>query len=192
MRSERILAVSAVFVSVLALGVSIWQGMLSREHNRLSLAPYLQVSPRLVGDASAGLYLENAGTGSAFVKSASISVRGKNFDLADNKWEEFFEHIGVEPRCFRERWLRPGAAVLAGKEFDLIKISDANLSLPECLFETLKLLTEKDAQLNISYESSYNERHDLSVAFAIKEDDLGNFKELFKTLKKYNELKGHR
>lgn len=184
MKSERILAFSAVFISVLALVVSIWQGMVSREHNRLSFTPYLQVSSRLTGNTDTGLYLENAGTGPAFIQSAIVSARGKSFDLADNQWSELFEHIGVEPLCFRNTWLRPGAALRAEKEVDLIKITTANLPLPKCAIESLKFLTEKDAKLIIRYRSIYKEGYELSEEFALKESDLGRLKGLISSLKR--------
>ena len=183
MNPEKILAISAVFISILALCVSIWQGKLSKEHNRLSLAPYLQVSPKLVGDSESGLYLENAGTGSARIQSAYISARGKSFDLTSNGWPKFCKHIGVIPGCFRNSWLRPGAAIIAGKELPLISLTKADLLLPECDAEAIKFLTEPDVKLTIQYISPYNDIYQLSEKITINESDLGEFADFIDMLK---------
>lgn len=84
-RIERSVSCAAMFISFLALVISIWQGYEAKKHNRLSFTPYLQISPRLVGDISSGLYLENAGTGTAFFKSIVIIVNRNKFDLTKNQ-----------------------------------------------------------------------------------------------------------
>ena len=186
MKLERTLTFSAMFISCLALIVSVWQVISIQEHNRLSLAPYLQVSPRLLGDSNTGLYLENAGNGSAFIKSATISVRGKKFDLTENQWPEFFEYIDVEPLCFKNTWFRFDAAILVSKELDLIRISDADFLLPQCQAEAVKFLTTDGVTLDIEYASIYKDRYQLSEEFSIKESDLRPFKYLSRILKGYN------
>ncbi|WP_416398908.1 hypothetical protein [Allohahella sp. A8] len=182
-RSGNIFAAAAVFISLLALGVSIWQGILSREHNRLSLAPHLQVSPRLQGDGETGLYLENSGTGSAFIQSATISDGSKVFDLTANEWPQFLQHLGINPQCFRNNWLRPAAAILAGKEFNLLKISDAEVLHEYCSVQMRQFFLQKGVKLTIAYTSIYEDHYRISEEFAFKESDLANLPDFMRIFK---------
>jgi len=146
---ERSTSITALIVSVFAIGLSLWQGFISREHNKLSLAPYLQVSPKLVGGKESGLYIENAGTGTAFIKSVNINVDGKTFDLTKNSWSDLFEYIKVNPICYKKRWLKVGSAIRAGNEVVLISMTDADL--PLCVLSAIKFLTTPEMRLSISY-----------------------------------------
>jgi hypothetical protein len=48
--SDTVTAIAATVIALLALIVSIWQGVTSREHNRLSVKPHLDIA--WIGDTS--------------------------------------------------------------------------------------------------------------------------------------------
>ncbi|MFM5361877.1 hypothetical protein ACET98_12370 [Aeromonas veronii] len=172
MKLEKTISFVAILISFLALLISIWQGYIARQHNRLSFQPYLQVSPRLVGDINSGLYLENAGTGTAFVKSIDIVINGKDFDLTKNQWSQFLSFVDINPICFKKSWIRPDAALQAGKELALISLSKAELPFSFCWLEVTKLLTLEEAELRVNYKSIYEEDFKLEDKFAIKRNEL--------------------
>ncbi|MFW1563282.1 hypothetical protein ACEV87_22550 [Vibrio parahaemolyticus] len=172
MRIERTVSCAAMFISFLALVISIWQGYEAKKHNRLSFTPYLQISPRLVGDISSGLYLENAGTGTAFFKSIGIIVNGNKFDLTKNQWGQFLSSVDINPVCFKKSWIRSDSAMQAGKELALISLSEADLPLPYCLQQVTRLLTLEEVEIRINYKSIYEEEFKLEEKYAIKSDEL--------------------
>ncbi len=181
MAFEKALSTAAIIISTFALVVSIWQAKDNRDFNKLSIKPHLQVNPKLTGDKESGLYLENAGTGTAFIDSITLSVNGKIFNLIEDNSSEFFNSIDVKPDCYKESWPRKGAAIQSGKEFPLIKVTEANA--PLCNFEAMKFLTEPSVIMNISYTSPYNEKLEFSESISLTERELGIYFELINKLK---------
>ncbi len=151
---KQLLPITAIGLSVLALGTSLWLGWTTLEHNRLSVAPYLIGTPYLEGpDARNGLYLANIGPGPAIINHASISLDGKRHDLSHNVWEDALLAVELEPMCFSKAWLPPKTAIKSGQEIMLLAIANDRMEL--CLLENLKLLTEHQVQIHIEYESLY-------------------------------------
>lgn len=73
-----ITGISSVVIAFCALGLSIWQGVLARKHNRLSFRPHL--SWMINSDAEKGFYsveLINNGIGPAIIENFSVKVDGK-------------------------------------------------------------------------------------------------------------------
>lgn len=80
---EMMVAVSAVFIGVCALVVSLYEAQLMREEQRLSVLPILELgrSHYTIGEASEkwrlSLHAENVGIGPAVVKDFHVRVDGK-------------------------------------------------------------------------------------------------------------------
>ena len=176
MLSEKMLSKLAIVISVFALAVSIWQAADNRSFNEFSIKPHLQVNPRLTFDSESGLYLENAGTGTAFIDSISLHVNGKSFDLIKNHSSEFFDFIGIEANCYKESWPRSGAAIQAGKEFALIQAT--KVSDPRCNFAIEGFLVKPQIEIDIDYHSPYGEPLNLSDTVSLTERELGKYLEL--------------
>ena len=171
MTAEKVLSLAAIIISTLALIVSIWQAKDNRDFNKLSFKPHLQVNPKLTGDKEDGLYLENAGTGTAFIDSITVSTNGKIYNLIEDNPLEFFNSLNVKPHCYRQSWPKKGAAIQSGKEFPLIKVTEANAQ--ECNVEVIKLLTRPNVIMNIFYTSPYNEKLKYSKSISLTEKELG-------------------
>jgi hypothetical protein len=69
-------------MALCALGLTIWQGILTRTHNRMSVVPSLnfeilcsKIEPQLL------IHLYNRGLGPAKVQSCSVLLDGKELDL---------------------------------------------------------------------------------------------------------------
>src|SRR5688572_25280527 len=73
-------AMSAVFIALLALTVTIWQAALTRRHNRLSVRPHLRID-WLVSDEGTdekvSVVLSNNGLGPAIIKRFQWKIDGK-------------------------------------------------------------------------------------------------------------------
>ncbi|WP_444910410.1 hypothetical protein [Microbulbifer sp. TRSA005] len=181
MSSEKSLGIIAIIISVFALAVSVWQAVDNRNFNKLSIRPHLQVSPNLTSVSESGLYLENAGTGTAFIHSIKLNIKGKSFDLIENSSTDFFKFTDVKPNCYRESWPRRGAAIQAGKEFPLISVTKSDK--PLCGLAAIEFLTEPGITINISYSSPYGEIFELSDSISLTERELGEYFELINKIK---------
>jgi len=74
---EMILAICSLLVAIAASFATIWQGVLLRKHNRISLRPILRIESRVVEDEMASMILTNTGLGTAIIKSTSLLFDGK-------------------------------------------------------------------------------------------------------------------
>lgn len=170
MNTDKIIASSAMIISICALSVSIWQGMVAREHNRLSVKPNLLITPYLEGHGGKnGIYLSNDGLGPGIITHASITINNKDYDLSKNPWPAVFNDINIKSDCFALSWAPSGATLKASEEKALIQTTRAELD--GCYFETKKLITDYKIKINIDYKSIYNEYdHTSSIASLRKSD----------------------
>lgn len=77
---EVITAIAAVVVAVLALMVSLWQGWISREHNRKSVRPILRFDRNGLSDQPISVTLANVGPGPALIRSFSVAASAQGGD----------------------------------------------------------------------------------------------------------------
>ncbi|WP_415844401.1 hypothetical protein ACMYUJ_14620 [Stutzerimonas zhaodongensis] len=160
------LSTAALGISALALGFTLWQGWTLIEHNRLSVRPHVISTPYIEGPgARNGLYIVNLGLGPALLTNVSISFNGTAYDLSTDFWEEALAAIGIEPGCFSRSWLPMGAAILVDQEIALLAMRD--VSVPLCLHESLKLLTEHRIEVAMEYGSLYGEQLSMTQGFEL-------------------------
>lgn len=76
---ELLLGISATFLSLAALVVSIFQTKIAREQQQASVWPYLQ-TPKSHVDDEFSLNLANDGVGPAIIKNVEVYYQGKLFD----------------------------------------------------------------------------------------------------------------
>ena len=171
MITDKSLSILAIAASFVALGISSWQAWDSRKFNRLTIDPYLQTNPKLTGDSETGLYLENAGTGTAFINKIDMFYDGKKYNLTNDSSIDFFKAINVNPDCFRQSWPRKGAALQSGKEFPLVRITNADTDA--CHLVAAKFLTQPGIEMTIGYTTPYREEREDTDEFALTERELG-------------------
>ncbi|MBO2638287.1 hypothetical protein I6M42_16800 [Shewanella algae] len=83
MESSDIIALVAVFISVLALAATFWQAHSSRRHNILSVRPRLSSSNNVKQKSDKIEYsISNKGLGPAIITYFGISIDGKHQNLS--------------------------------------------------------------------------------------------------------------
>jgi hypothetical protein len=76
--ASEITAGAGIFIAFLALGVSFWQGYVTRRHNILSLQPKLTIeSNTYLGESSFEYDVKNVGLGPAEITSFKVFVKGQ-------------------------------------------------------------------------------------------------------------------
>ncbi len=176
MVTDRILSISAISISALALIVALWQGVVSREHNRLSVKPTILVASALEGKGGKnGIYISNAGLGPGIINKAILIVNNLEFDLTKNSWPTILKQIGLQPICFSQSWLPVGSTIIASEEVALIKVTRADLGA--CYLEAVKLVSKNSVEIKIEYESMYGEVFLYSNIATLGKDDF-NFSKM--------------
>ena len=89
-----------IFISVLALAVSIFDNCTTRRHNRYSVTPILEVSVKDVNDVY-GIVISNHGYGPALVDSCRIFYEMRQIDPIKNAWDTIFRLAFPDPIDFR-------------------------------------------------------------------------------------------
>lgn len=80
--TDRIIGISAIFISLLTLIIFIYQTNLMREQTRLSVQPYLSVDSIFNRDEGYfSIELINNGLGPAIIETRNINLKGKTYDL---------------------------------------------------------------------------------------------------------------
>ena len=179
MSTDRILSISAILIAFCAVCVSIWQGAATREHNRLSLAPFITSAPMLTGiDEKNGIYVSNDGTGTAFIKKAYVIANGKPFDLTKNSWPKIYKHLSIKNLCHSESWFKVGAALKSGESIKILAPTKSPKD-PECPIQFIKLLAASELDLYLVYESIYQEEYQYKQRIGLDRQDIEIYRDLF-------------
>lgn len=126
--NQRIFNFSSLIVAACALGLSVWQGYVQREHNHVSLEPrvnaYFQSNE---GQGVTGLYIINNGIGPGYVESLDIYFDGKLIS-SPNQMEPWRFASALQPlglasqSCIAVAGPRPNDSLKVGEELQLIAI----------------------------------------------------------------------
>ncbi len=142
----------AIFISLLALGATVWQAHLARVHNKLSVRPYLAGHSSWTEDGVYRLELRNDGLGPAIITGArayrdGVLVEGEGPSLVKKAFE------GI-----------PGCVLLAHEFFYLEFIIPAGHFVEICAVKFSSEITDIDTflashlTLELDYKSAYEEQ----------------------------------
>lgn len=114
-----ITAICAVIIALASLVVAVMESRASREYNRQSVRPVLQIiRSRLHGDLRAGLMLRNVGLGPAVIVGTTVILDGDRIGSWDR--ETFAHLVGTNKPVPSFSSLYERAVVPAGEEKYLI------------------------------------------------------------------------
>src|SRR5687767_3333578 len=72
--ASTIAAASATVAAMAAVVIAMWDNVQSRQHNRLSVLPYVDITLTRTDYADGALTIENQGTGPAIIQGMTIRV----------------------------------------------------------------------------------------------------------------------
>jgi len=157
--TDRIVSISAIFVSLLTLFTFINQNSLLQKQAALSVLPYLAISTSYDnGDnPSYKLTLANRGVGPAIIESQMISYEGKEYK------EDFSDFLKVHiPNLdslgnISKSTFEFGHVLPSGDDLYLIAIFD-DIESVNLIAGTLERLDDTGLKYEIIYRSIYGER----------------------------------
>ena len=155
MSATDVLSGVAVLVAFAALIVSLWQGLLTRRHNRLQVTPYLSCQTHLGGSIGRfGLTVTNSWIGSARIKKVAIFVDDERMEGLDDGWDAAIDKLGIRDMEWAYSPFERGAAVTVGSATWLLSVpaSDEGWKQKTRFEQALARL-----YVVIEYESFYGE-----------------------------------
>jgi len=154
---EIITGISSVIIATCALGVTIWHGIQTRRHNRLSVLPHLASWKHFEGSKNHySVELSNNGVGPALIKTFKIEVDGKPIIGEDSEPIEKALKI-LFPRLkydAKHAALSKGYMMTAKEKIQIVDIIffGDNVPKPEEVNHAIKR-----TRLAVSYESIHGE-----------------------------------
>ncbi|WP_146043141.1 hypothetical protein [Pseudomonas protegens] len=148
--------ISSILIAIIALCTSIYQSILSRNHNKITVRPHLATHV----EQEEGLFkmeIRNDGVGPAIITSAKllfegIEVEGKGSQLIENALKKV-PHCNIECVGF----FTPVFVLPQGGTVEVATISHSKD------IENLSEHLEQYLQLEIEYQSVYGEKSRLST-----------------------------
>jgi len=81
LNNSDITAISSMVIAFFAFAVALFQGVITRQHNVLSLRPLISISSEIVLSQDVSLRLSNSGVGPAIITSVYYLIGNKKFEL---------------------------------------------------------------------------------------------------------------
>lgn len=147
----------AIFIALLALGVTLWQLSVQRKHNRMSVKPYLVFNRILLLESpQMTIELKNTGLGPAFIKDMTVYVDGVPFNKSIIlPWKDILKQAGIITTNVMEMTLYK-YAISAGNTEVIVQAETFKSQKVE-----MKCIHRIDVK--IQYESFYSESFEVRL-----------------------------
>ena len=154
---ETIIAVASIIIAVVALVVAVWQGVITRRHNRLSVTPYLVVACMVKSrKPQIELSLANRGLGPALIRKIRVKIDGEYVSNNVDLWLEHLKTLDIPWEYSQVDFPHEGSFIAADSKQSLLVVEINNDNFNS--LELYKQLKER-FQIEIDYESIYGEEY---------------------------------
>ena len=164
--SSDVIAISSAVIALCALITTIWQGVVSRRHNRMSVKPVLDFDREVRPKEMFSISLKNHGVGVAIIQSIRIENNGKRLPFGADAVNEIAKDYPISLPSFEFSEIDPRTALSAGAEVLLfsVKLHGVNDDDRSAL---LKMFNE--SRIHVRYESVYKEEDGVTSVLNIKQ-----------------------
>lgn len=151
--SDTIVSLAAIVIAIASIVVTVWQGMESRRHNRLSVRPKLEIIFES-GHDSFGYVLMNNGLGPATITGKELFIDGKQMQEAGfSGYDELLEKLGMKNRKVTYTGIYPGKTIKTNERQDIFRFYRTEKDD----LETLLPKIYSRVKIEIKYQSMYGE-----------------------------------
>ena len=153
--SERILSVSAIVIAVVSIVISVWEGIETRKHNRLSVMPKLEITYKRSGD-NFGYIVTNNGLGPAIIISKKILVDGEEINYSGfSGIDDLLEKLNLQNRFIKQGVIDPGYTIRAGDQVQIVLFTlSGSQNAEELLMDV-----HNRVSIEIQYKSMYGDTY---------------------------------
>ena len=153
--TDTIVYLSAMVIALASIVVSVWQGMETRKHYRLSVRPKIEIFYNSDSERQLiGYTMCNNGLGPAMITEKNIYIDGEPVPWSGfSGYDEMLKRLGLQPYLKSHGAMGAGMTVKAGEQKNIIDfhIPDENLYQEKIMDIYSRLRFE------IHYESMYGE-----------------------------------
>ena len=151
---EIIVAISSVVIALCALSTAIWQGVIVRKHNKLTVKPILNCHVEISKHCKkVGIYFSNDGIGPAIITSATVERDGKKFNLNDYDFLSLFPEILNSNFHFNLMGI-PGVILPSHSQW--LCSTSKHLNDASCIEQLIPALS--GVSIEVKYESIYGDK----------------------------------
>lgn len=112
--TNTILSICAILIAFVSICISVWEGMETRRHNRLSVRPKLELSFN-AGQDHFGYNVVNNGLGPAVITRLTIRLDGNVIRHAGfNGFDDFLGKMQLQGRLLKKSAIDSGSTLTAG------------------------------------------------------------------------------
>jgi hypothetical protein len=146
-----ILSVCAILIAFISICISVWEGMETRRHNRLSVRPKLELSFN-AGKDNFGYNVVNNGLGPAVITGLTIRVDGQKADYS-GYLDDILAKMNLQGRLLKKSAIDSGSTIISG----------GNAAIFICKFqdnddrETILKSVYSRISIQLNYASMYDE-----------------------------------
>ena len=150
---------SSLIIALCAMIVTIWQGVLTRKHNRLSVMPHIDFERDGAPGNLIHINLLNHGAGPAFLERVHFGVGGEKWNIkSPEDFKLVCEKLDICLKTFNHTFtfFNEGTVLGSDKEFILMSFPKAeeNYELSKGLIDKLFKLT-----IEIEYSCTYKKKY---------------------------------
>ena len=160
--TDQVIQIATIVIAIAAVTVAVWEGVMTRRHNRLALMPHLLIRGHFSGSQGrVGLALYNDGSGPAYIDACTVSVDGEVMpDNGDDGWDSAISALDLDD-------IRPSLAYNSITPDGFIRVGGVLwlLSAPvsKCTDDCLDLFhtnvqVNHDLHISIPYRSVYGDK----------------------------------
>lgn len=152
---ETVISLCSVAIALGALSIAVYEGYVTRRHNRLSTKPHLSFKCDLQKDSpQVNVMVRNNGLGPAVLKAFEVGLRGKVPEpLPWNGWLNLVEQAGFPPGIVVGTVLNEGDSIAPGQSHHILTIELATAGPDrDQIAQWVSNIT-----INVTYESIYKE-----------------------------------
>lgn len=161
LQNSDLIAMSAAAIALCALGVSIWQAVLMRRHNILSLKPHLEVHVSTINE-SYDISIINNGFGPAIINKIYVKLGNSSQDIkCESDYKAlvglFVKNGNLEDYSYLA--LDDNSAVSSGQKITILSVPIKNNKQ-----EILNKFDEsiRKSEIHVEYTSLYEEQYSTS------------------------------
>ena len=144
--ADRWIAFSVFIIAICAFSLTLWQSIVIKNYNRISVRPLVTISGSKNQDGS-GWKMGNSGFGPALVKWFEVTVEGKTI----KDWKEFGKELGMPDNFTHYYWVPSSNTAIPPREpMNLFWVLPGDT-------DTILRTNEKAITMRICYCSVYNE-----------------------------------
>ncbi len=161
--SEKILSISALFISFTTLIIFVYQTNLMRKQNYTSIMPYLELS--ITNDNEGNTFtlsLDNHGIGPAIIESVIMDYKDEEYNLSDFEDHLYSFLSSMEPvldsiNTISFSTLDVGMAIPANSQYPVLSVKNSKEGY-QLITSTINRMLEEGWRYEIIYKSIQNER----------------------------------